>query len=613
MKTQTTPENVASKSSARLLSKGRMLAVCLLALGGCLVYTWVTQDVLVQLSFMRKRNATRSAQDGRKSIVSIEPWQTANTLLSLAVSAEEQELARNALRLADHEVDQAFGAALRMASLRTSHASLTGEAQSAAEKVTELELLVKQDKLQVRQLGGDTTPSDASKKNQDTATDGNDNLELARAQLNLDSGELDDAHNTFARLLGDNSGQIQEELNAYHLAQQQAESDVHGTAARAVVSAGQHRTLMMRFASLRSQNDRRQLLEQAVAQVAAEGSTLAAERGVAQKKRVDALAAAPRGQSRLEQLKDRNNERQILAIYDARIEADQQLAAVYGKWIAQLAVQRRILMHLIVVSLAWILVTILVITGLGMLAEQLLSRLMLDNRQTHTLRTMTRLGLQIGCAAIVLLIVFGVPQHISTILGLTTAALTIALQDFVLAFLGWFLLMGHNGIHVGDWVEINGVSGEVVEVGLFNTTLLELNSIPGKGRPTGRRISLLNSYAIRGLYFNFSTSSQWMWDDVSIGIPKTFDVHKVAAEIEQLVHEKTAESARAAERDWMRVARGSSLTSMAASSTISMRPTVEGIEATVHYITRATERFATRDGLYLQLLALLQAKQTAQK
>jgi hypothetical protein len=100
---------------------------------------------------------------------------------------------------------------------------------------------------------------------------------------------------------------------------------------------------------------------------------------------------------------------------------------------------------------------------------------------------------------------------------------------------------------------------------------------------------------------------------VSIGIPKTFDVHKVAAEIEQLVHEKTAESARAAERDWMRVARGSSLTSMAASSTISMRPTVEGIEATVHYITRATERFATRDGLYLQLLALLQAKQTAQK
>jgi hypothetical protein len=590
-----------------------MLTICLLALAGCLVYIWRTQDVLVQLSFLRQRNAGHTAPGGRKAIVSIEPWQTANTLLSMAVSAEEQEFAHDAERLADHEVDQAFGTALRMASMRTSHAALTGEAQSAAQKVAELEQLVKQDKQQVHQLGGDAAAGDPAKMNPDTSSGDNDDLELARAQLNLDTGELADASSTLAHLLGDNSDQIQQELAAYHLAQQQAQNDVHATAARAVASAGQHRTLMMRLEALRRQNNRRQLLQQAAAQAAAEATTLMADRAAAEKKLTDTLAAAPAGQSRLEQLRDRNNVRQILAIYNDRIGGDQQMAAVYNKWIVQLAVQHRILMHLIVVSLAWIFVTILGAIGMGMLAEQLLTRLRLDNRQAQTLHILIRLGLQIGCGVIVLLIIFGAPQHTSTILGLTTAALTIALQDFVLAFLGWFLLMGRNGIHVGDWVEINGVNGEVVEVGLFNTTLLELNSIPGKGRPTGRRISFLNSYAIRGQFFNFSTSSQWMWDDVSIGIPKSFDVHQVAAEIEQLVHEKTAESARAAEHDWMRVARGSSVINMAATSTISMRPTVEGIEATVHYITRATERLATRDGLYLQLLALLQAKQAPAK
>ena len=74
---------------------------------------------------------------------------------------------------------------------------------------------------------------------------------------------------------------------------------------------------------------------------------------------------------------------------------------------------------------------------------------------------------------LILLVIFGTPQETPTILGLATAALTIALQDYILAFLGWFVLMGKNGIHVGDWVEINGVNGEVSEVGLITTTLLE--------------------------------------------------------------------------------------------------------------------------------------------
>jgi len=62
--------------------------------------------------------------------------------------------------------------------------------------------------------------------------------------------------------------------------------------------------------------------------------------------------------------------------------------------------------------------------------------------------------------------------------------------------------MGKNGIRVGDLVEINSVSGEVTEVGLINTTLLETGNLADKGLPTGRRISFINSFAIRGQYFN---------------------------------------------------------------------------------------------------------------
>ena len=39
------------------------------------------------------------------------------------------------------------------------------------------------------------------------------------------------------------------------------------------------------------------------------------------------------------------------------------------------------------------------------------------------------------------------------------------------------------------------------------------------GHPTGRRVSFLNGYAIRGKYFNFSTAGQWMWDEIKVSIP----------------------------------------------------------------------------------------------
>ena len=110
-----------------------------------------------------------------------------------------------------------------------------------------------------------------------------------------------------------------------------------------------------------------------------------------------------------------------------------------------------------------------------------MARPAIERTQMGTLRSILELGIQVLGVVLILLVIFGTPQETPTILGLATAALTIALQDFILAFLGWFVLMGKNGIHVGDWVEINGVGGEVTEIGLISTTLLETGGLADQG------------------------------------------------------------------------------------------------------------------------------------
>lgn len=297
----------------------------------------------------------------------------------------------------------------------------------------------------------------------------------------------------------------------------------------------------------------------------------------------------------------------MLGIYDDRIQTEQQLASVYGKWSAQVLLQHRIVFHLILQSLAWIfLIAIGMVLG-DMLARRLTAHPALDSRQSQTLRRILELSVQLLGAVLILLTIFGFPQQAPTIFGLATAALTIALQDFILAFLGWFLLIGKNGIHVGDSVEINGVSGVVTEVGLFSTTMLETGKTSDTGNLTGRRITFLNSFAIRGQYFNFSTAGQWMWDEISVSVPATNDFHAMAEKIHQAVLEETEENARIAKQELERKTRGDSLRGLSTTSVLSLRPSSTGIEIEVRYITRASERTEVRNRLYHRLVDLLQA------
>ena len=160
------------------------------------------------------------------------------------------------------------------------------------------------------------------------------------------------------------------------------------------------------------------------------------------------------------------------------------------------------------------------------------------------------LAIQLVTLVLVLLAIFGAPQPDADDPGTGAAGLTVVFQDFILAFFGWFVLMGKNGIRVGDWVEINGVGGEVVEIGLFRTALLETGNWTDKGHPTGRRVTFINSFAVTGQYFNFSTAGQWMWDEISVNVPAGEDGQKTIEAIRRRWWRETEKDAKLAEAEW---------------------------------------------------------------
>ena len=574
----------------------------------CLVGAWLTRGSMTHLPFLRGKGAA-----GQNTLVDQRPWQTIESLAPLAVSAEEQSLAHEAERLADHEVDQAFAFALRQAAFQTR--TLTGDALAIQQKVAQLQALVKEDQAHVDTLT-------ASLKQPNGAIADSDDLDVAKAQLQLDNDELGDANEQLARVSGDKRAQIQQELTARQAAMKKYDSQASGGQI-AILSTARHGTLAGRISSWFDQRSRIALLKQAKADTDADVAALTAKHAAFETQATAAAAsvAAPSQpgtapsdtvKTRVARMAQAHALAQMHNIVEDQLETQQQLSAVYAKWLAQVQLQHGIVAHLALQSFAWIAFLVLCGVLLATAVRALLERLTTDHRRLHTLRTITTLGIQLVTLGLVLLVIFGAPNQVPTILGLGAAGLTVVFQDFILAFFGWFILMGKNGIRIGDWVEINGVGGEVVEIGLFRTALLETGNWTDKGHPTGRRVTFINNFAITGQYFNFSTSGQWMWDEITVNIPPGVDANKTIEAIHDAVVKETEKDASLAEREWQSSTHQYGLSQFKATPSVDMRPAASGVDIVVRYVIRAGDRFETRNRLYQSVIDLLHKPHDAQ-
>jgi small-conductance mechanosensitive channel len=557
-------------------------------------------------------------------LVDQRPLQTARRMAALATTPEELRLAHEAEKVGDHEVDLAFADALRTAA---SHPpKLTPEAKEVAARKANAEAAVKTDQETIAQLTRRLAAT--AEKQKDNLQD---QLDVAKAQLDLDQDELDDAGEDLERAGGDPQAkirQLQQEHESGHndptagtaAAASTAEQDYQahtllavGRAWRAlraktaqIEGARQETSDKEQQLNLRHTRDEKQVEQDKEDREAAKQRASGFANGKNEASREDSQASA---QAALVSLKHYTDDQRGLADIGKRLQDEQELNDIYRNWAGLIEIRERAALHNMIEAVLWILLVMLAVYLAGRLIDRLFTGVTAENKRIGTLRAVVRFAAQIVGAIASLFVVFGMPGETTTILGLAGAGLTVAMKDFIVAFFGWFVLMGRNGIRVGDWVEIEGVGGEVIEIGLLKTVLLETGNWTDSGHPTGRRVSLVNSFAIEGHYFNFSTSGQWMWDELQLTIPADQDPYALIDGLQKLVAKDTAENARKAEEEWQHTTTRYHVQAFSATPAVSVRPTGSAVEVRVRYITRAYERHETRKRLYEAVVALMHGKQ----
>jgi small-conductance mechanosensitive channel len=586
---QKAPEN-GSRSSRLILSL--LLAI----LAGLLL----AQQILPGKDASLEVNAPLATAPAN-NLVDQKPLQTARTLASLAATSDEQQYASQALRSADHEVDVAFQSALREAASQTS--ALTGPALQLSRQIDGLERQVKGDQQQIDQL---TKALPAAKDPDQAAED----LQLAQAQLEVDRDELDDRNQDLIAAGGDRHAKIQQALDEHEQVQKQAEATQGKSLTAQLESPDALKTLPGKFRAWSSLADRKRQLSEASHDATDLAAQLTREHDALEKQTESASAASstpgpPSHAGALAKLKTLALQRQTLTGLDRRVQDARALATTYDSWGLLIVSQQRTLLKTILRTFTMILLLIAAVYVAVVFIQRFFDRSEDDKRRRRNIRLVLSLGAQAIGVVLILLVIFGPPREMPTIIGLATAGLTVVLKDFIVAFFGWFALMSKHGIRVGDWVEINGVSGEVVEIGVFRTVLLETGNWTDAGHPTGRRVSFMNGFAIEGQYFNFSTTGQWLWDELRVVVPAGDHAYQKIDEIRKAVVEQTKGDAELAEREWKSATRNMVTGNFSAQPGVEMRPDAGGIQVIVRYITRAHERLEMRTRLYEELIHIM--------
>jgi len=574
-----------------------------------------------------KKVLARKATPQRRGLVDVRPLERARNVAAVAGTPEEQILAHEAEKTADHEVDLAF-----LDALRTAHQSpppLSPEAKEIAARKAKAQQAVNDDQESVAVLTKKLAAAPPSQKE-----NLQDQIDVATAQLELDKDELDDASEDLEQAGGDPEAKIKR-------LQEQHEASGHnaapaGSAVNPHEQNFEKHTLLDVFRAYQALRDKKALLQQTLddtnkkqQQLTARRAQLAAQLEKDKETRESAkqqaknfskgVVATEREQSQtaakaaLDALKQYTLDQKNLADRGRRIQDEQDLADIYTNWIALIEARERVALHHILLSILWILLVLAAVYIAARIVDNLFTGFATENKRIDTLRAVVRFAIRAVGALGILFIIFGMPTQTTTVLGLAGAGLTVAMKDFIVAFFGWFVLMGKNGIRVGDWVEINGVGGEVVEVGLLKTVLLETGNWTDSSHPTGRRVSFVNSFAIEGHFFNFTTSGRWMWDELKVSIPAGQDPYPVIDGIQKLVEQETATNASTAEAEWEETTTKYRAKTLKALPGINVQPMGGSVEVRVRYITRAYERHETRRRLYEAVLELMHGKREMAK
>lgn len=172
-----------------------------------------------------------------------------------------------------------------------------------------------------------------------------------------------------------------------------------------------------------------------------------------------------------------------------------------------------------------------------------------DKRTRYTLNKVFYVLSIIIFLVISTLLVVSDPSSLLVALGIIGAAIAFALQDVFKNFVGSIIIMGGSLFRVGDRIEIEGFYGDVMDIGLMNSTLMEIREWVDGDQATGRISLVPNGLVISHTVQNYTKDHSFIWDEIFIPVTYNSDWRKAIAIVSEVISREADEVTQRAEEE----------------------------------------------------------------
>ncbi|MFW6305141.1 MAG: mechanosensitive ion channel family protein [Candidatus Saliniplasma sp.] len=231
-----------------------------------------------------------------------------------------------------------------------------------------------------------------------------------------------------------------------------------------------------------------------------------------------------------------------------------------------------------------------------LLEETLVSRV--RNRRT---RYSFRKAVSILYVTAFLVILFRIwiedPQALLVTYGLIAAGVAISLQDFFKSLVGGILVIMTNLYTVGDRVELEDRLGDVIDIGILSTTLLEIKEWVDGEQPTGRVITIPNKVMISGTIINYTKDNNFLWDEIKIPLKYGSDWRSAIKIIQKITENETTSMAEKASEELKGLQERYYISDRSVVPFVYVKIADDRINLSVRYVTDARTRRDLHDKL----------------
>ncbi len=192
--------------------------------------------------------------------------------------------------------------------------------------------------------------------------------------------------------------------------------------------------------------------------------------------------------------------------------------------------------------------------------------------------------------------------NLTVAFGVAGAGIAFALQEIIASVAGWVAISFGNFYSVGDRVQLGGIVGDIIDIGILRTTLMETGDWVKADLYNGRIVRVANSFVFKEPVFNYSGDFPFLWDEITVPVKYGSDYRLAREILQKIANDALGSIVPEAQKTWHMMVNKYRIEDARIEPAVTLVANDNWLEFTIRYVTDFKRRRHTKDVLFTRIL-----------